>query len=240
MAFDPRLLIRTIAELSVGLLPVMGADVTGDLIELLLSSRKAAKDRKLDGGLVTSSDDEERERLIEASLGAGDERTRAVYEAYVESLRAMEQATEELDPELQEPAKRVVQANLEYIEAENEAREALERGDSVAHAAALRKLERIDREIQTFELMKGMHEAMKQSAGTLEEIKAARELAGLEQASQATFNKKMTRVALIVAGGSLGVALIMPFVEHIFLKDPETVVVVQQPTGAPSASVSAP
>lgn len=237
MPFDPRLIIRTLGELSEGIFPVIGPTV--DLIDFIVQARKSANERKLDAAIDNLSTDDLYKLALESGLPPDDKVLQELVRTYAKSVDDMERATEELDPELQEPARRVVEANFEYIEAEREAREALESGDTVAHAAAVRKLERIDREIQTFELMKGMHDAMKQSAGTLAEIKSARELADREQASQATFNKRMALVAIIVAAGSLGAAVVMPFVEHWVFPD-QTTVIVQQPAGAPSTGVAAP
>ncbi|GAP53667.1 hypothetical protein AHiyo6_02320 [Arthrobacter sp. Hiyo6] len=139
----------------------------------------------------------------------------------------MRQTAEELDPELQGPAKRVIEANLDWVAAEGEKIQAHERNDEEGAAEARRKQQRLEREIQTFELMKGMHDAAKATAATLAEIRSARELADKQQTKQADFNKAMTIVAIILAAGSFG----MPFVQQYVWKDPPpkpAVVVIQE------------
>lgn len=176
--FDPWLLIRAFAEAAAP----TGGDLALDLIGQWVRSRKSPAERATEEVLRTHDE----------AIAAAETYASEYEKTVLESFRSMEQAVEELDPELQEPARRVVEASLDYAEADKELREALERNDAAAAAEARRKQERIYREIQTFEMMKGMHDAMKQTAATLGEIKAARVLANREQASQATFNKKMT------------------------------------------------
>lgn len=210
--FDPWLLIRALTST----VPA-GSDVAINLIEAWWRSRKAegrANEKELE--------------IVEPAEEYATEYEKSV----LESVRSMDQAADQLDPELQEPARRVVEASFDWAEADEEARLALERKDPVAVAEARRKQARIEREIQSFELMKGMHDAVKQSAATLAEIKSARELANREQASQATFNKRMTLVAILVAAGSLIAAVVMPFVEHTVYTD-QVPVIVQHPARAP-------
>lgn len=154
------------------------------------------------------------------------EKTEAAEARDAPAVESMRETAAELDPELQGPAWRVIEANLDYAALEGERLEALARNDQEGVANARRKQQRLLREIQTFELMKGMHDAAKATAGTLEEIRSARESADTQQAKQAGFNKAMTIVAIILAAGSVG----MPFVEEFHWKDPPpkpSVVVVQ-------------
>ncbi|MEY9775592.1 hypothetical protein [Arthrobacter sp. MW3 TE3886] len=142
------------------------------------------------------------------------------------SLDHMRKMTQGLDPELQVQALRIVEANEEWIQAQDKKLDALERKDEKAAAKEQKEQERLEREIQSFQLLKGMHDAAKATAKALEEIRKARRLADRQQGQQATFNKKMAWVALFVAMGSFIASVGMPLADHAFFNDPPKVAVV--------------
>ena len=57
-------------------------------------------------------------------------------------------------------------------------------------------------------------------AGTLQELKAAREQSDLQQDEQNGFNKRMAWVAALLAIGSIAASIVMPFVEHALWPTP--------------------
>lgn len=136
------------------------------------------------------------------------------------TANAMREEVGQLDAELHGPALRAVDANVEWLEAEKKKLEALEEQDAEAAAEAERTKEQREREIESFQLLKGMHDATKSSAAALGEIKAARIQADSQQADQAKFNKRMAWTALIVAGGSLLASVIMPVIQETLWEDP--------------------
>lgn len=155
------------------------------------------------------------------------EKDASVEKSDAAAVESMRETAKELDPELQGPARRVIEANLDWVAAEGDRLQALAINDQEGVAKARRTQQRLEREIQTFELMKGMHEATKATSQTLEEIKGAREQADIQQGKQNTFNKRMTFAAILLAAGSV----VMPFVEEFYWKDPPpkpSVVVVQE------------
>lgn len=143
-----------------------------------------------------------------------------------DSIRRMREQTGDLDAGQQAKARRAVEANEEWIQAEENKREALATGDLETVAAEVQAQQVIDRELDMFELMQSIQGSTAASAVTLGEIQAARRLADKEQTKQAGVNKAMAAVALILAAGSF----LMPFVEQFVWKDPppkQDVIIVQ-------------
>ncbi|MFD0044776.1 hypothetical protein ACFVGV_06250 [Pseudarthrobacter scleromae] len=178
------------------------------------AARDAAKDTAED---VASTDWDE-VAAAAATINGGlsvEEKMQAVRSA----LATMQAEAEALDPELQDPAMRVVDANAEWLQAEERKLEAASQHDGEPPEA--RDLEeRAQREIATFKLLQGMHDATKSSATALEEITAARKLADQQRADQTTFNKRMTWSAVFIALGSLLASMVMPIVEEFAWPDP--------------------
>lgn len=141
------------------------------------------------------------------------------------ALAKMVTEAKALDPELQDPAMRVVDVNTEWLRVEEKNLDATSQDDG--QAAEARELrERAQREIASFKLLQGMHDATKSSAKALEEITAARKLADKQQSAQTTFNKRMTWSAVFIALGSLLASLVMPAVQEFVWPDPPPEVVV--------------
>lgn len=144
-----------------------------------------------------------------------------------DAIRRMREQTGDLEAGQQAKARRAVEANEEWIEAEDKKRKALAEGDLDTVAVEMQTQQVIDRELDMFELMQSIQVSTAASAVTLGEIKAARESADQEQTKQAGFNKVMAIVALILAAGSFGI----PFVQEFVWKDPPPkpeVVVIQE------------
>lgn len=140
-------------------------------------------------------------------------------------LEGMRRESESLDPELRGRAQQIVETNLEWIEAAEKRQKALAAGDVEAADKEKLKQERFQRDIETFELFKGILVSTRATAETLEEIRKAREQADRQQRAQANFNRRMAVVAVLLALGSLLAAVVMPFVDHaVFPRDPSPVI----------------
>lgn len=134
-------------------------------------------------------------------------------ESFVDAMRRL---SEGVDPKYRPQAARMVEANDEWIKAQEKKDVARELKDEKAAEKQQRKQDRLNREIQTFELFQSIKESSEGTTAILGEISAARVSADIERGKQASVNRLMTIIALILAAGSFG----MPFVEEFVWKDP--------------------
>lgn len=151
------------------------------------------------------------------------------------SIKRMRVQTGDLDALLKPKAERVIQANTQWIEADQKKLKALADGHSEKVAELEREQQSIDQELDMFAIMQAIQASTAETARILGEIQAARELAKAEADNQAKFNKAMAWAAILLAGGSIVVGIMMPFVEDAHLTDRPVVVQMAAPTASTPA-----
>lgn len=137
-----------------------------------------------------------------------------------DAIQRMRRQTGQLDAVLQPRASRAIEANREWIAAEEQKKKALAEGNSQAAAQQELIQQSIERELETFEMWQSIKASTAATAKTLSENQAARIEAEKEHKRQATFNKWMTITAIFLAVGSMGTGIVMPLLENFVWKKP--------------------
>jgi hypothetical protein len=161
-----------------------------------------------------------------------------------DGLERMRREFSVLGLNMQPKARRAIQANEEWIQADAKERAALAQGDETTAAEQEQTKAKIDQELTLIDVMLAvsastaamakstteMAKSTAASAQSLAEMESARKLAEKDHQRQTLFNNIMALFGILLALGSIGVGIAMPFVEHAHINPP-------QPTPSPSVIV---